>query len=180
MELTEIQLRKLVERVMELTLELTADKPKEKILVVLSGDEVERFSTALQALKVDDKYETTVVVTKEQMDIEEVGKTVCEYANKIATWEEILKSRLDYKKILFPSMPREILAKCALCIPDTYETKLIQRAFEKGIQVTIAKKGLDKFIGNEPAGYQQQILKYIRTLLEFGIEIELDLDTEKR
>ena len=178
MELTEIQLRKLVERVMELTIEMTLESPKRNVLVVLSGYDANSFSTALGTLKA--KYNTTVVVSKEQMEQEDVGKVVCQFADRIVTPEEILNTRLHYESIIFPVMPRDILAKCALCIPDTYEVMLIQKAFEEGVNVKIAPGGLSKFTGNEPESYQKTILNYIRTLLEFGIEIQLDSDTEKR
>lgn len=180
MELTEIQLRKLVERVMELTLEMTVESPKKKVLVILSGYDTDAFSTVLQTLKENKKYNTTVVVTKEQMEHEGVGKAVCQWADRIVTPQEILTTKLQYESIIFPVMPRDILAKCALCIPDTYEVMLIQKAFEEGIHVAIAPGGLQKFTGNEPESYQKQILSYIRTLLEFGMEIQIESDTEKR
>ncbi len=180
MELTEIQLRKLVERVMELTIEMTAGSPKQKALVVLAGSDTERFSKVLQTLKVNEKKDVTVVTSKEQMELEEVGRLVCQWADRIVIPEEVLSTRLEYEEIIFPVMPRDVLAKCALCIPDTYEVMLIQKAFEEGVKVKIAKGGLSKFTGNEPLAYQETILNYIRTLLGFGIEIELDSDTEKR
>ncbi len=180
MELTEKQFRRLIERVMELTIEMTIEPPKKNVLVVLSGNDTEKFSTVLQALKVNDNNSTTVVVTKEQMEHEAVGNIVCKWGDKVVTPQEVLKTKLQYESIIFPVMPRDILAKCALCIPDTYEVMLIQKAFEEGIPVKIAPKAISKFTGNEPSSYQNIILSYIRTLLEFGIEIQLDSDTEKR
>lgn len=180
MELTETQLRKLVERVMELTLELTVEQPKKKILVVLSGYDVTRFSTVLQSLKESNVYYVTVVMTKEQLEYEEVGKLTCEYADKIVTPKEALVSQAEYESIIFPAMPKDVLAKCALCISDTYEVMLIQKAFEEGIEVKIAKGGIAKFTGKEPESYQKRILGYVRTLLEYGIKLDLDSDTEKR
>ncbi len=179
MELTETQLRKLVERVMELTLELTVEQPKKKILVVLSGYDVIRFSAVLQSLK-ENNNDVTVVISKEQLEFEEVGKLACEYADKIVTPKEALASQVKYESIIFPAMPRDVLAKCALCISDTYEVMLIQKAFEEGIEVKIAKGGIAKFTGKEPESYQNRILGYIRTLLEYGIKLDLDSDTEKR
>ncbi|SEA83462.1 hypothetical protein SAMN02910384_02474 [Pseudobutyrivibrio sp. ACV-2] len=179
MELTEAQLRKLVERVMELTLELTVEQPKKKVLVVLSGYDANRFSTVLQSLS-ENSSDVTVVISKEQLEFEEVGKVVCEFANKIVTPKEALATQAKYESIIFPAMPRDVLAKCALCISDTYEVMLIQKAFEEGIKVKIAKGGIAKFTGKEPESYQNIVLGYIRTLLEYGIEIELDSDTEKR
>ena len=180
MELTEIQLRKLVERVMELTLEMAGRTAKKEVLVVLSGYNAPKFYELLKTLKVNDKYKITVVVTKEQMDYEEVGKTVCEFADKIVTPKEVLSIPLKYESIIFPAMPRDVLAKCALCIPDTYEVMIVQRAIEEEVLVQIANKAFSKFTGREPKSYQDKILGYIRTLIEFGIEIQVDFDTEKR
>ena len=180
MELTEIQLRKLVERVMELTLELIVEAPKKNVLVVLSGYDTDRFSTVLKSLKENKNVSTTVVVTPEKLEVEKIGKVICQTADRVITPQEALDSPLDYESIIFPVMPRDILSKCALCIPDTYEVMLIQKAFEEGVSVKVSKGGLSKFTGFEPEGYRQKILSYIRTLLEFGIEIQLDSDTEKR
>ena len=180
MELTEAQLRKLVERVMELTLEMAVESPKKNVLVVLSGYDTNRFSKVLKSLRADKNAQLSVVITKEKIEIEKIGKIVCEYADKVITPQEVMANVSQYDSIIFPVMPRDVLAKCALCIPDIFEVMLIQKAFEEKIPVKIASGGLSKFTGYEPESYKNTILNYIRTLLEFGIEIQLDSDTEKR
>ena len=178
MELNEKQLRDLITRVMELTLENITPPEKKNILVVLSGNDLTRFAQRLKEIRKSGKYRITVAVTKKQMEDEGFGKMVLENAHVIADAERAGDMDIDYDRIVFPVMPRNILAKAALCISDTYETILIQRAFESGVRLKLLKGALEPFTGNEPPKYQEKILGYVRCLLEYGFEMEED--AEKR
>ncbi len=174
MEINETQLRKLVERIMELTLELTeSNNVKKEILVVLAGKNQEQLKTALEALPDSSDESRTIVVTKGLIENEELGQLICKSCETIIQPEEVLSKPLSYEKIIFPAMPRDILAKCALCIPDTYEVALVQKAFEESVPIVLSKNALSPFTGKEPESYQNCILGYIKRLLEYGIEIEL-------
>ena len=172
MEINETQLRKLIERIMELTLELT-ETSKQEILVVLTGNDYKQLATVLTQLT-SDNVNITAVADSKYMEDEELGKLLCKDCRRIIQPAEALSGTFNYSKIIFPAMPRDILAKCALCIPDTYEVAIVQKAFEEAVPVALSKNALEPFTGKEPVSYQERILGYIKNLLEYGIEIELD------
>ncbi|MDD6195530.1 hypothetical protein ACTQ56_02575 [[Clostridium] aminophilum] len=175
MEISENLLRELVERVMELTLELSGQSAKKKsVLVVLAGEDAARFLETLRALNAGGECEITTALSRDQINDETIGNMVCSESRKIVEMRQVLKQPLPYDRIIFPVMPREILAKCALCIPDTDEVRIVQRALEEHVPVSVAKNGLDPFTGNEPEPYQKQVLEYVRRLLEYGIDIQMD------
>lgn len=78
---------------------------------------------------------------------------------------------LENSITVFPTISRSIIAKTALCIDDTFETKWIFKNMEKGQRTILLKSGLTKMTGKEPESYVNKILNYYRTLLEFNIEI---------
>ncbi len=172
MIINEAELRNLVKRIMELTLEL-AESNKEDILLVLPGDDVDWLKTALHSFK-RGSSNLTIVAKEEHMKDAELGKVICSKATKIVTPETVLRDALEFDKVIYLTMPRDILAKCALCVPDVFEVKLFDKALGEGCKVTLAKNALAPFSGKEPESYRQQILGYVRNLLEYGIDIELD------
>ena len=172
MIINEAELRKLVERIMELTLEL-AESNKQDVLLVLPGDDVDWQKKALSSFK-SKSCNLTIVANEKLMNDERLGKMICSKANQIVTPEKVLHDVLDFDKLVYLTMPRDILAKCALCVPDAFEAKLMERAFESGVNVSLAKGALEPFTGKEPESYQQRVLGYVKNLLEYGIDIEFD------
>ena len=172
MIINDVDLRKLVERIMELTLEL-AESNKEDILLVLPGDDIEGLKEALASFKCD-SCNLTIVANEKQMQSADLGKLICSKAKTIASPEKVLHDAFMFDKVIYLTMPRDILAKCALCVPDVPEVALFEKALESGISVTLARNALKPFTGKEPESYQKRIMGYIQNLLEYGIDIELD------
>ena len=79
---------------------------------------------------------------------------------------------LDAAVSVFPVISRDMAAKAALCIGDTYETSWLLSCIESGTQAILLRSGLPRFSGKEPKPYQEQILSYYRRLLEYGVRIE--------
>ncbi|MCR5665552.1 MAG: hypothetical protein K6G01_01865 [Eubacterium sp.] len=175
MEISEKQLRSLIERVMELTVDLM-NPQEEKVVVVYSGSDKKRCVKTLRALRAERACEITLVAVEQQLDCEEFVKEVCNLCKRIVSPQKLFREPFLYDKIVFPLFPRPVLAKCALGISDIPETKIITRAMEEGIDVVVARGALEPFTGKEPEAYQRTIMGYIRTILEYGIEIELDTE----
>lgn len=72
---------------------------------------------------------------------------------------------------VFPCFSRSLVAKTALGIDDTFETKWIRKTMEQGGRIVLLKNGLDRFTGKEPGMYTNTILEYYRILLQFNIEL---------
>ena len=172
MIINEAELRNLVKRIMELTLEL-AESNKKDILLVLPGNDFDWLKTALRSFKCGSS-DVTIVANEEQMKNEELGKVICSKAKKIVSPETVLRDALEFDKVIYLTMPRDILAKCALCVPDVAEVKLFERALEEGVSVSLAKNALKPFSGNEPESYKERTLGYVRNLLEYGIDVEFE------
>ena len=172
MIINETELKSLVKRIMELTLEL-AESNKQDILLVLPGDDVESLKASLTKFKCD-LGNLTIVAKEDHLKDEELGKIICSKAKTIVSPEKVLSGALNFDKVIYLTMPRDILAKCALCIPDVFECKLFEAALEQGISVSLAKGALKPFTENEPQSYRDRVLGYVKNLLEYGIDIELD------
>lgn len=72
---------------------------------------------------------------------------------------------------VFPFPDRALIAKIALGISDTFETRWIVHCFSKGLKSIFLRDGIEPFSGREPKAYRSKIEEYIRTLADFGIEI---------
>lgn len=75
---------------------------------------------------------------------------------------------------VFPDAPRDFIAKVALCIGDTYQTRWARRAIEEGQRIQIVQTGLEPLTGREPVAYAQRIKGYYQDLESFGIEFVSD------
>ena len=78
-------------------------------------------------------------------------------------WEESLT--------IFPFPSRELVAKIALCMEDSFETRWIGHCFSQGIKVVMLQSGMKPLSGKEPKAYRMKLEHYIRTLSEFEIEL---------
>ena len=174
MFIDERQLRSLVERIVELALEAVgADEAKSESLLVLAGSDTDVLKSALRTLPKSHNSGFAIVVNEQHMQDEELGRLVCSHASRIMYASECLSNDFDYENVIYPVMPRDILAKCALCIPDTGEVKIFDRALSEGVGVVLKQGALMPFSEKEPDSYRNKILGYIRVLLEYGVEIEL-------
>lgn len=72
---------------------------------------------------------------------------------------------------IFPVVPRYVLAKTALCIGDSFETRWIETCIREGGELFFLQSGLEKFSGKETAAYQNTVLGYCRQALAYGIHI---------
>ncbi|WP_169008130.1 hypothetical protein [Faecalispora jeddahensis] len=81
-------------------------------------------------------------------------------------WEEQREEFLT----VFPFPNRALIAKTALCLEDSFETRWIGRCFSQGQKVIMLQSGMEPFSGKEPKAYRTKIEQYIRTLTDFGIE----------
>lgn len=89
----------------------------------------------------------------------------------LLTHSECIPSDLDKAITVFPVVSRDTVAKTALCISDTFETKWISSCIAQGAEIRFLSSGLTRFSGREPKAYVEQILMYYRKILEYGIEI---------
>ncbi len=78
---------------------------------------------------------------------------------------------LDQAVTVFPVVPRDLVAKTALCFSDTFESSWILAAMENGGKIVFLSSGLKKLTGKEPKAYADQILTYYRKILEYDIRI---------
>lgn len=81
-------------------------------------------------------------------------------------WEEQREEFLT----VFPFPNRALIAKTALCLEDSFETRWIGRCFSQGQKIMMLQSGMEPFSGKEPKAYRTKIEQYIRTLTDFGIE----------
>ena len=81
-------------------------------------------------------------------------------------WEE----QREESVTVFPFPSRALVAKTALCLEDSFETRWIGRCFSQGQKVIMLQSGMEPFSGKEPKAYRTKIEQYIRTLTDFGIE----------
>lgn len=72
---------------------------------------------------------------------------------------------------VFPVVTRDVLAKTALCISDTFENAWITACIESGSRAVFLRSGLVKFSGKEPPAYINRIMEYCRQVLEYGVVI---------
>lgn len=173
MVINQAELENLIKRIIELTLKLQ-DENKESNLLVLAGSDIDHLKKALNCYEFENNVEYTIAVNEVQMENKELGELICSKGCNIVNISKALNSQINYSKIIYLTMPRDILAKCALCISDVYETKLMKKAFEKSLNVVIAKNALEPFVGTEPESYKKRVLWYVRVLLEYGVQIELN------
>lgn len=82
-------------------------------------------------------------------------------------WEE----QREESVTVFPFPSRALVAKTALCLEDSFETRWIGRCFSQGQKVIMLQSGMEPFSGKEPKAYRTKIEQYIRTLSDFGIEL---------
>ncbi|WP_283607343.1 hypothetical protein [Faecalispora anaeroviscerum] len=82
-------------------------------------------------------------------------------------WEE----QRDEFITVFPFPNRALVAKTALCLEDSFETRWIGRCFSLGQKVVMLSSGMEPFSGKEPKAYRIKIEQYIRTLTDFGIKL---------
>ena len=90
---------------------------------------------------------------------------------QIRYYSDGIPKDLEETVSIFPAITKDLLAKAALCISDTFETAWIERGIEAGARIAFLRGGLPKFSGKEKTAYTNKIMEYYRQVLEYGIEI---------
>jgi hypothetical protein len=95
----------------------------------------------------------------------------------------VLRNDIDFNELnnfttFFPVVKRDTIAKAALLISDTFETKWIENSITKGERTILKASGIPCFSGKEPESYVNRFVSYIKDILSFGIEIGTEIKTE--
>lgn len=85
--------------------------------------------------------------------------------------DQALKEQREESFTIYPFPSRELVAKTALCIEDSFETRWVGQCFSQGKKVVMLQSGMEPLSGKEPKAYRMKIEHYIRTLSDFGIEL---------
>lgn len=167
-----------IERVLEEERIKTLNIPKKKLYVILSENWNSNYWNFFDELNKEKKYEVYVVLSSKilnNLHLNNLQKF--EIIKGVFNEDNINFDDLKEGTIIFPTTPREVIVKTALCIDDILETKLIFKSIENGQRVVLLKSGLKKFSGKEPKAYINKILSYYKTVLEFNIEIYENIDS---
>ena len=176
MNIDEKTLRKLVESaLLRILSENTCSK--KDLYVIWTKDNEEAYLDFFRQAKgqkdyniinvIDDISCTDGIVEKLKCSIQDIGSYV-------------LKADIDCEKLsdfitVFPAASRDIIAKAALCICDTFETQWIENCLSNGEQIIFKTSGLKRFTGKETPEYIKRILSYYRDLMSFGAKITNDI-----
>lgn len=93
---------------------------------------------------------------------------------------ELLKEEAGIEDTItvYPVVPYYLLAKAALCMDDTFESGWLSECIRQGGRPVFMSGGIPDFTGKEPEAYKEKILSYIRTILEYGVEIAETFSTD--
>lgn len=167
-----------IERVLEEERIKKLNISKKKLYVILSENWNSNYWNFFDELNKEKKYEVYVVLSSKilnNLHLNNLKKF--EIIKGVFNEDNINFDELKEGTIIFPTTPREVIVKTALCIDDILETKLIFKSIENGQRVVLLKSGLKKFSGKEPKAYINKILSYYKTVLEFNIEIYENIDS---
>lgn len=167
-----------IERVLEEERIKNLNIPKKNLYVILSENWNSDYWKFFNELNKKNKYKVYVVLSSKILNnllLNNLKKF--EIIKDVFYEDNINFNDLKEGTIIFPTTPREVIVKTALCIDDILETKLIFNSIENGQRVVLLKSGLKKFSGKEPKAYINKILSYYKTILEFNIEIYEDIDS---
>lgn len=145
---------------------------RQKVFVILSGALNNRVEEIFLALEKQSKYEVYAVIPDNQ-DSQKLSADICKatICTKVIVGNPVDFFETDEFVTIFPVVSRDLMIRTALGFSDTHETRWIRATMEKGQKILFLLNGLEKFTGKEPKAYIERILKYIRTVLEFGIQI---------
>ncbi|MEA5083177.1 hypothetical protein SDC9_164075 [bioreactor metagenome] len=176
MEISEERLKELIiKAIRRVQLENAAkhiSMERQKVYVILSGALDNQVRECFLTLEKQSKYEVCAVIPDNQ-DSQKLAADI--YKANICT-KVIVGNPADFFETdvfvtIFPIVSRDLIIRTALGFSDTYETRWIRAAMEKGQKILFLQNGLEKFTGKEPKAYIERILGYIRIILEFGIQI---------
>lgn len=171
MNISEEQLKELVLRILK-KLEEEGIKEKKLLYMICTSAWDERYVDFLEEIKESGEYRVCPVIPDEW---QEEGRQ--SRLSGISSCEEIryhsqgIPVDLEGAVTVFPVVPTEITVKTALCLHDTFETSWIGACFRAGSRILFLQSGLTPFSGKEQPAYQEQILSYYRSILQYGIEI---------
>ncbi|BBF42470.1 hypothetical protein lbkm_1152 [Lachnospiraceae bacterium KM106-2] len=171
MEMSKELLTAFLTRTIEL---LMQEETKPSAYIVFSGSWSVKLPEMIRQIKHKNEFDLIAVLSKEQMEDDLYLNLALSECKQILTREEALRQECYKQTTIYPIFHRDLLAKAALGISDTYETLWIQKAFEQGGKIKMIANGFDHFTGFEPEAYQKKILSYVKMLMEYGIEIEIE------
>lgn len=172
MEITQETLKIIIKKVIaELGSYEKNNVPKEELFVVFQNEWDKRYEEFFLLLKGQEKYKIFSIIPN---TLKEKIPQLKQFSTVLFR-ENIDLSIQNPQLTVLPVVSQTIIAKIALAIDDTFETKWIRNCFSKGKKVIIWGSGLDSFTGKEPKKYVSTIKNYYQTILEYGIEILGDI-----
>lgn len=130
------------------------------------------FFTRLGSLSVPHDYQAIFVLPKALFNNYYIQKLKELFPScLVIEQEQALKEQKEESITIFPLPSRELVAKTVLCIEDSFETRWVGQCFSHGEKVVMLQSGMEAFSGKEPKAYRMKIEHYIRTLSDFGIEL---------
>lgn len=165
MEVSEEKLKKIIEAVLE-------EKEPKKVYLFCENKWNDQHRQTLRYLDVANEYKVTIIASSMQLKYENEWNNYSCYEGYI-DWMDLKEPpiHLNSSITIFPEVSRNLVVKTALCIADDVKTTWIADCIEEGSRIIFLKSGLKQFLGFEQEAYQNQILKYYKQILEYGIEI---------
>jgi len=170
--MSENEINELVQKVVNILKAAGDDEKRHRTVYVIFGCEwSNHYCLLFDEMKDMRKYQFRAVIPDQWKDDGNLQK-LCE----MAQWQEITcRSQQESGPTgcditVFPCFSRSLVAKTALGIDDTFETRWIRKTMEQGGKTVLLRNGLDRFTGKEPEMYIKTILEYYRVLLQFDIE----------
>lgn len=152
--------------------------PVRNMYVILTENWEEEYGTFFRNLENRREYQIFTVIPPSMANDYYIKKLKeCGDCGTILKQNEVSFEALPDSLTVFPVFPRDLAAKTALCISDTFETKWIQNCMANGRKIVLLKSGLEPFTGKEPKAYVSRIQEYYKIIAEYGIEIKENVKT---
>lgn len=151
--------------------------PQKQLCLILPEQWREEYFERLGYLNLPQQYHSNIILCHEMCNdyYYKKLKTLFPGASFSERGKECVNWHKDDFITVFPFPDRSLIAKAALCIADTFESKWIEQCFAQGHKIWMLQEGIAPFTGKEPKAYRLKIEEYLRTLSDFGIEIKAGL-----
>ena len=182
MEINETSLYQIISKVIQKMLDENLipnfSVPERSLYVILTENWKEAYATFFRTLENRREYRIFTVIPPSMANDYYIKKLKeCGDCGTVLKQDEVSFETLPDSLTVFPVVPRDLVAKTALCISDTFETKWIQNCMANGRKIVLLKSGLEPFTGREPKAYVSRIQEYYKMIAEYGIEIKEDIKT---
>ena len=169
---------KVIQKMLDENLIPNFSVPERSRYVILTENWKEEYGTFFRTLENRREYRIFTVIPPSMANDYYIKKLKeCGDCGTVLKQNEVSFEALPDSLTVFPVVPRDLVAKTALCISDTFETKWIQNCMANGRKIVLLKSGLEPFTGKEPKAYVSRIQEYYKMIAEYGIEIKEDIKT---